>query len=134
MTLLERKMSEQQAVHLVRNALLVAGQEMGLDGDHWPVIKSTVHSIMQDYENLQVERNVDAELKTHLYAQLAEMEKIAATCPENEKAAVQSKLKELREIYDAYFMSCDENYSESELPAYIQRTKAIIETLGDEDA
>ena len=35
-------MTDDQAVNLVRNSLLVAGQEMGHDGDHWPVIKSTV--------------------------------------------------------------------------------------------
>ncbi len=58
--------TETQMVGLVRNALLVAGQEMGADGDHWPVINSTIHSIAKDWENLQIERNVHTELKTHL--------------------------------------------------------------------
>ena len=40
-------------VSLVRNALLVAGHEMGANGDHWPVIKSTIHSIMKDWEDLK---------------------------------------------------------------------------------
>ena len=69
-----KPMPEEQMVHLVRNALLVAGHEMGKDGDHWPVVKSTIHSLMKDWEDLKVERNVHAELKKHVYAQLDEME------------------------------------------------------------
>jgi len=131
------QMSEERAVHLVRNALLVAGQEMGEDGDHWPVIKSTIHSVMKDYEDLKVERNVDAELKKHLYAQLAEMETGIKESTPDIKADVEPKLRQLREIYDAYFTEANEANSQFDdelLPTYLKRAKTIIDTLEDENA
>jgi hypothetical protein len=131
-----KEMTEEQAVHLVRNALLVAGQEMGAAGDHWPVIKSTIYDIMKDFEDLKVERNVDVELKTHLYSQLAAMERGLANSPAAVKADVAPKLKKLREIYDAYFSTVDKDaaiINEDEIPAHMKRAKAIVATLEDEN-
>jgi len=48
-----KPMPEEQMVHLMRNALLVAGHEMGADGDHWPVVKATIHSLMKDWEDFE---------------------------------------------------------------------------------
>ena len=56
-------MTEEKMVTLVRNALLAAGHEMGKNGDHWPVIKSTIEKVMKDWENLKIERDITAELK-----------------------------------------------------------------------
>ncbi|MFY9287703.1 MAG: hypothetical protein WAO98_04295 [Alphaproteobacteria bacterium] len=125
------KMSEQQAVNVVRNALLVAGTEMG-EGDHWPVINATVHSIAKDYENLKIERAVDAEMKTHLYSQLQIMERELPNCTLEARIEVAAKLMELREIYDAYFSSLEESavvVSENDVPVHVQRAKTIISTL-----
>jgi hypothetical protein len=131
------KLTEAQMVQLTRNALLVAGQEMGETGDHWPVIKSTIHSIMKDWEQLQIERNVHAELKIQLYEQLREMERILPTCTADVQADAAPKLKELREVYDAYFTDIDEDkliLDDAEVPQHVKRAKAIIETLEAEDA
>ena len=128
------KFTDAQMVNLVRNALLVAGEELGENGDHWPVIKSTIHSIMKDWEDVQIERNVQAEMKKHLYAQLAEMERLLPTCPPDVQTDAAPKIKELREIYDAYFTPvAQDNYDESEIPAHIKRARAIIHTMEVDD-
>lgn len=136
MTKTNAKMSEDQAINLVRNSLLVAGEEMGTDGDHWPVIKSTVHNLMRDWENIKIERNLDAELKIHLYAQLKEMENGLPACTAEARAQIEPKLKELHEVYDAYFSSIDEKnviMSDEHTPIYLKRAEAIIDTLGGQD-
>lgn len=129
--------SEEQMVQIVRNALLVAGQEMG-DGDQWPVIKDTIYKLAKDYEDLKIERNVHAELKTHIYAQLAEMDRILFTRPEEERIAFAPKLKALREVYDAYFTPTDESQltlSDEETPDHIKRAEHLILSLeNDNDA
>jgi len=132
----EARITEEQMVMLVRNALLVAGHEMGVDGDHWPVIKSTIHSIMKDWENLKIERNVQAEMRLHIYDQLDEMDQILVTCSAEVQADTGPKLKQLREIYDAYFDTVDaENLAvdENKIPAHVKRAQAIIMTLEDDD-
>ena len=98
-----KQMTEEQKMMFLRNALVVAGQEMGDDGDHWPVIKSTVHAIMKTWEDVKTERNVDNEMKTHLYQQLQIMENGLGDCTADARKAIEPKLKELREVYDAYF-------------------------------
>ena len=131
MTTTKQHISEAEAVMLVRNALLVAGQEMG-EGDQWPVIKSTINDIMQDYENLQIERNVNSEMKKHLYEQLEEMERILPTCPKDEQAEVAPLLTELREIYDAHFSEIDESKivaEEENIPEHAKRASLIMSQL-----
>jgi hypothetical protein len=131
------KMTEEQMVGLVRNALLVAGLEMGgPEGDHWPVIKDTIHNVMKDWEDLKTERNVHAEMRVHLYAQLEKMEAILTTCPDDVKADAAPKLKQLRELYDAHFTEIDKNdiyLSDEETPAHVKRAEAIIKTLEADD-
>lgn len=131
-----KQLNEEQMVSLVRNALLVAGQEMGPEGDHWPVINSTIHSIMKDWEDLKIERNVDVELKTHLYAQLEQMEKNIVHFSVDVQRDVEPKLKQLRDIYDAYFLDAEnaEPLRAEEIPTQIKRAKAIIDTLEEENA
>lgn len=136
MSAAHKQMPEEQAVALVRNALLVAGMEMGAEGDHWPAIKSTIHSVVKDWEDLKTERNVDAELKKHLYKHLSEMEAGIAQCDAKVRAEVAPLLSQLREIYDAYFSdAADEAVMvyENEEPVHLQRARIILDTLEDED-
>lgn len=135
MTKTAKKMSEEQMVYLVRNALLAAGQEMG-DGDQWPVIKDTVHKIMKDYEDLKTERNVDEELKKGLYAQIAEMEAGALESSPEARAILEPAIKEWKEICDAYFSDLDKGviYEDPEnAPEHIKRMKAILATMEEDD-
>lgn len=125
--------NDERMVYLVRNALLVASQEMGR-GDEWPVVKDTIHKIIRDWENLKVERNVDEELKEHLYKYLEGMEKALPDCAPEAQAVLEPRLKELREVCDAYFAEISENalYIDDETaPPHIKRMKAIIGTLDD---
>jgi hypothetical protein len=129
------RMSEEQMVGMVRNALLVAGQEMG-NGDQWPVIKDTIHKIEADWERLQIERNVDEELKVHLYAQLAEMEAGLPECSPEMRANLTPKVKELRDVCDAYFSDLDKHsivYDAAEEPDHIKRMRVIISSLEGKD-
>ncbi len=129
-----KQVSEEQMVHLVRNSLLVAGHEMGAEGDHWPVIKSTIHSVMKDWEDLKIERAVHEELKIQLTALLAEMDRHLMTCPDAIKPAVAEKLKELHELHDAYFASVDESdlrLSDEQMPMHVKRAEILIDTLED---
>ncbi|MGB9153579.1 MAG: hypothetical protein WCD70_10890 [Alphaproteobacteria bacterium] len=126
--------TEEQMVHLVRNALLVAGQEMG-NGDQWPVIKDTVYRVMKDWENLKVERNVQSELKKHVYEQLNEMDRIYMTCTPEERAEAGPLLKQLREIYDAYFAPVDNSQltlSDEDTPIHVKRAEHLISSLEEE--
>lgn len=130
------KINEEQMVKLVRNALLVAGNEMGEEGDHWPVVNSTIHSIMKDWEELKIERNVHAEMRTHLYEQLDRMDEIIVSCPDEVKADAEPKLRKLREIYDAYFSMVapkDICINEDDMPVHVKRAEAIIMTLENDD-
>ena len=130
------ELSEEQSVNFLRNALLVAGMELGKEGDHWPVIKSTIHSLMKDWEDLQTERNVFEEMKTHLYAQLEIMERGIVDCTPDLRADVEPKLKKIREIYDAYFSPVKEglvNFDDSNMPTYMKRAKVITDTLEDDN-
>ncbi len=137
------ELTETEMQTLVRNALMVAGQEMGEKGDHWPVIKQTITDVMRDWEALRIEREVHAEMKRHLYQQLAAMEQILLTCPKEEQKDIAPRLAELREIYDAFFtdvereeLYLEEDYElyldEAEKPLHIRRAETIIETLEEE--
>ena len=131
-----KELSEAQMVQLVRNALLVAGQEMGAEGDHWPVIKATIRDVMKDWDELQTERAVQAEMQKHLYAQLEEMERILATCDAATKAEAGPKLRDLRDVYDAYFSPVDEDALELEdieTPMHVKRAETIIRSLEEDN-
>lgn len=133
----QRPFTDEQLVHYVRNALLVAGQEMGKDGDQWPVINDTVERIMHDWDKVQTERAVHAEMKKHLYEQLDAMDRILPSCTPEEQAFAAPRLKQLREIYDAYFTNVDERVlyiEDTNVPMYIKRAEAIMDTLELVDA
>ena len=126
-----KPMSEEQMVHLVRNALLVAGQEMG-NGDQWPVVKDTVYKIMKDFEDLKTERNVDAELKQHIYAELKNIQASLSKNTPEIRAVLEPKFKELCEAYDAHFSPLDKSaveYDEQDAPEHVKRMKAILATM-----
>jgi len=134
-------MTESDMKNLVRNALMVAGHEMGEAGDHWPVIKNTIKDVMRDWEQLEIERTVHAEMKRHLYEQLVVMQEILESCKLEVKADVAPRLAELRDVYDAFFEDVKEDVlyladveeelylAEEETPLHIQRAEAIIDTL-----
>ncbi len=137
------EMTETEMKALVRNALMVAGREMGETGDHWPVIKKTIADLMGDWERLRIEREVHAEMKRHLYEQLAAMEQILLTCPKEEQKIIAPRLAELREVYNAFFSNVEKEelyleddielyLEEAEKPLHIRRAEAIIETLEEE--
>jgi hypothetical protein len=126
------EISEERMMQLTRNALYVAGVEMGEKGDHWPVINSTIRSVMQDWEELKIERAVHEEMKVHLYKQLEAMEQILPECSREARKNAAPKLKELRELYDAYFTDIDESriYADKTgLPLHVLRAEVILDTL-----
>ena len=128
-----KAMSEDQMVHMVRNAVLVAGQEMG-DGDQWPVIKDTVYKIMKDYEDLKIERNVDAELKTHCREAIDNIEKNLELCPPNLRLQAEKMLGDMRELYAARFDPVGVTDLDFEaLPLHAKRMLSIVKTLENEN-
>jgi len=130
------QMTEAQAVNLVRNALIVAGQEMGAEGDHWPVIKSTVLSIMKDWEDLQVERNISAEVKQHYGEMISGLEKDLELCPPEARPEAERVIKKMREHYQARFSPMDMTMfvvCDADIPIHIKRAETIIKTLEGTD-
>ncbi len=120
---------------LIRNALMVAGQEMGKDGDHWPVIKNTITDVMRDWEELEIERTIHAELQHQMSRYLDDMLEVLKTCKPSVQKAAAPYIKELREIYDAAFSTPDEEFydlSDEDKPIHIKRAEAIIDTLFDD--
>lgn len=127
-----KAITEDQMVHIVRNALLVAGQEMGSDGDHWPVINSTIHSIVKDWEDLKVERNVFAEVKKHYEDMIQQLVDVRNGSSDEEKYELDNTIVELRALYRACFDEVQNEYinlDDEEMPDHIKRTKVIIDTL-----
>ncbi len=127
---------EERLVFLVRNSLLVAQQEMG-DGDQWPVVKDTIYKIMLDWENLKIERRVDEELQTHLYAQIKEMELGLEECTPEARKILEPKVHQWKEICDAYFSKINLDavaFDEMEKPLHIKRMNMILSTMEDENA
>ncbi|MFA6280505.1 MAG: hypothetical protein WC612_06920 [Bdellovibrionales bacterium] len=132
------EMTEAQMKTLVRNTLMVAGQEMGAEGDHWPVIKNTITDVMNDWKELEIERNVFEETKKHAAEQLCEMERIFKTCSPEEQKEIRPILDQLQEINDAYFSAIkDETFRPDECefladenkPIHIKRAESILSTL-----
>ncbi|NTU77279.1 MAG: hypothetical protein HGA90_05640 [Alphaproteobacteria bacterium] len=129
-------MTEAEMVQLVRNALLVAGGEIGPTGDHWPIIQTTINGIMRDWEELQIERTVLAEMKKHLFKQLEAMEIILPTCDQSVQDDVAPKLKELRDVYEAYFTDISLNdlvLEDAEAPIHVKRAEAIMDILEEKE-
>jgi len=121
---------EERMVTLVRNALLVAGQEMG-DGDHMPVVKSTITKMMHDWDQLKVESAVNDELRRSMEETIAELQAIYKESGTNFKPEVQAALKEMRDVYDAAFGELGIKGS-AEAPAYMKSVRAILDTLEEE--
>ncbi len=124
-------MNEEQKVFLVRNALLVVGQELG-KGDEWPVVKDTIYKLMKDWEDLKIERNVDEELKTHIYKQIEIMETSLKDCDADVRQTLAARVKEFREVCDAYFSDIDPQAvvrDEDDEPDHIKRMKALLGTM-----
>jgi hypothetical protein len=134
-TMTTQAMCEERMVFLVRNALLVAEKEMG-GGDQWPVVKDTIYKIMKDWEDLKTERNVDAEMRIHLYDQIKDMEAGLDECSPETREALEPKIREWRDICNAYFSDCDREavyFDEQEVPMHIRRMNAILSTMEDDN-
>ena len=131
--------TEEQAVNLVRNALLVAGHEMGKDGDHWPVIKATAFSIMKDYEDwsrsnkmcLRKSNSIISDLIVEMQGICNECARIKKTAKYNPPLRIASKFTALvsRRSTKIVFMLISKT-----LPAHMKRAETIIETLEDDNA
>jgi hypothetical protein len=109
-------------VHLARNAMLVAGMEMGEIGDHWPVIKANIHALMQDYEQLKVEQAVQDQLREHVGKILADYELLLQSEPEL-RGQIGDKIKELRDLYEAMFSPLGVTPEPSHLTADAEETE-----------
>lgn len=134
---MDREENEALMLKIMRNALIVAGDEMGKTGDHWPVVKATIYAIANDYEEARINRDVDAEMKIHLYHELEEMERHLPECCEEIRPKVAAELKQLRDVFDAYFAPTDENaipINDDDLPPHILRAREIVKTLEEDNA
>lgn len=130
-----RELNEMQRVGLLRNALLVAGSEMGDNGDHWPVVNDCIHKIARDWEEHRLQRDADTEMKKQVYIQLSLMDDdITAERDPAIRAELKAKLLELHDLFDAYFCALDDKaampLNQDDIPDYIRRAEAIVETLG----
>ncbi len=92
-----------QTVNMTRNALLVAGLEMGKEGDHWPVIKANIHALMRDYEKLKIEKAVQEQLKEHLDQIIGDYEALLERSDDEFRNAMAPHVRGMREVYDAMF-------------------------------
>lgn len=126
-----QKLSDDEIIHIARNALIAAGLEMGREGDHWPIIKDTVYKIMRDWEELKIERNVQTEMKKHLYVQLEIMESEIPNCAKEIQDILREKITALREVYQAYFSPVAEEdmvfFADIDEPEHIKRARAILD-------
>jgi hypothetical protein len=142
------KVLDTNILHIARNALLVAGQEMGAEGDHWPVIKATVHGIAREYDQLQAERRVSAELKKHIAGALEEYERIVAASPEDLARDLRPIVRDMWDVFHARFDPVDEDLEQLsfELPETADaqpmqakpfsswaRAANILQELGEDD-
>lgn len=136
---------EAAVLNLARNALLVAGHEMGGDGDHWPVIKAAVHGLARAYEAMKIEEEVTNQLRIHMRAALDEYEQLLAThagdLDPDQREELQRFVGDMRDIYSARF---DEPANDNPIDELMQlatgtegmlpfeRAAAIIRTLDEE--
>lgn len=130
-----------RTVHLARNALLVAGIEMGKEGDHWPVIKANIHALMRDYENLKIELAVQEQMREHLGQKVKEFEALLAQGDDAFRTAMSPHVNRMREIYDAMFspvtvgnehVQAEEEEEEGRYASW-KSSAAIIRSLKEED-
>ncbi len=130
-----KAMTEDQMAHMVRNALLVAGQEMG-EGDHWPVINSTIHDIMLDVEDIKAQREALKLAKQHYENMIKELMTIRDVSAEGQKAELEATISEVRALYHACFDAVDLGDVEldyDEVPDFYKRADLILSELGDDD-
>lgn len=99
----DKSMIDEELVHLARNALFVAGVEMGPEGDHWPVIKANIKALMEDYEQLKLQSAAQEELRLHLGDIVSRYESGLEECSPGIREKLAPQIKKLREIYDAMF-------------------------------
>lgn len=131
---------DDKMVHLARNAMLVAGMEMGKEGDHWPVIKANIHTLMGDYEKLKIEQAVQEQLREHVGKILGEMEQALTQCSAATKAKAEPHVRKMRELYDATFAPANQAVLQSALAddegeaGYVpwKSSAAIIGTLAED--
>ena len=94
-------------LNLARNALLVAGHEMGSEGDHWPVIKAAVHGLARAYEAMKIEEEVTSQLRIHMKSALDEYEQLVEhhgdELDETQRDELQQFIANMRELYHARF-------------------------------
>jgi len=133
---------DEKMVYLARNALLVAGMEMGEEGDHWPVIKANIHALMHDYENLKVELAVQEQLKEHVGKLIGDYEAFLASCDDAmTRSKIEPHIKKMREIHEAMFApvaattNTAEDDADDETTGYQpwKSSAAIIASLMEED-
>ena len=109
---------------------------MGAEGDHWPVIKDTIHHIMQDWEDLQTEREICAEVKKLYEKMITDLEALANTVSGEVKIDIDATVARIRALTDACSARVDMNdvyLSAEDTPPHIKRAEAIIKTLGGHD-
>lgn len=97
-------MINERMITLACNAMLVAGTEMGKQGDHWPVIKASIQRLKDDWEDLKTKRAVHSELKIHLADIVKEYELLASKCPKAVQEKINPLIREMREVYEAGFV------------------------------
>ena len=94
-------------LNMARNALLVAGHEMGADGDHWPVIKAAVHGLARAYDAMKIEEEVTRQLRTHMKAALDEYAQLLDDHGDeldlDQKRELETFVGNMRELYQARF-------------------------------
>lgn len=138
-------MRDAAVLNLARNALLVAGHEMGDGGDHWPVIKAAVHGLARAYDAMKIEEEVTAQLRVHMRAALDEYEGLLASYSSDldpsQRAELEKFVADMRDIYSARFDAPANDNPMEELMRLatgtdgmlpFERAAAIIRTLDEE--
>src|SRR4051812_33616860 len=101
--------SDASLLNMARNALLVAGHEMGSEGDHWPVIKAAVHGLARAYDAMKVEEEVANQLRTHMKNALDEYQSLVESYGDDltviQKDELEKFIDDMRDIYSARFDS-----------------------------
>lgn len=102
----EKAVNEELMLQIVRNALLVAGHEMG-EGDHTPLVNATIHNLTRDYEDYKNKRAAFDELRKYYAHVISELQRIRPECDEKMGAAIDETLPEIIEVYEASFAPVD---------------------------
>jgi hypothetical protein len=131
----KKAVNEELMLQIVRNALLVAGKEMG-DGDHTPVINATIHGLAKDWEDIKNKRAAISEVQKHCDFVIAELTDIRndARCEDHLRASIDTAIGEIKDAYDAAFAPVDpgEVYMDPTLVNLnYKRAERIIRSLED---